>query len=544
MTPTSTTLPVAGCWSPGPEAPAATPEALIASTRRIREPAHVVQDPATGALAVAFGGVVGAAQGAAWIGTSPALYPEWLGDRSFQEVHGTRFAYVAGAMANGIATVELVVAMARAGMMGFFGSAGLPFAQVEAALDRLAREVPAGAPWGVNLIHSPHEPDLENALADLYVARGVKRVSASAYMALTPAIVRLAYAGVREEGGRIVRERYVFAKISRPETARHFLQPAPARILDGLVATGRLTAEEARLASRLPVAEDITVEADSGGHTDNQVLTALFPTIASLRDALSAEHRYPRPVRVGAAGGLGTPGAVAAAFGLGAAYVLTGSVNQACVESGLCEAGRAMLAKTALGDVIMAPAADMFELGVKVQVLKRGTMFAPRAARLYDVYRTYASLDAIPAAVRAELEQRVLGRAIDAIWADTEAFFAERDPRELARAAREPKHQMALVFRWYLGLSSRWAIAGVPDRTLDYQIWCGPAMGAFNAWTAGTWLADPAQRRAVDVALNLLEGAACISRAQQLRSWGVAVPPAAFHVPPRRLAVAAAHAAT
>ena len=66
---------------------------------------------------------------------------------------------------------------------------------------------------------------------------------------------------------------------------------------------------------------------------------------------------------------------MAAAFALGAAYVLTGSVNQLAVESGLSDDASAMLAQADLADVMMAPAADMFELGVKVQVLRRGTMF-------------------------------------------------------------------------------------------------------------------------------------------------------------------------
>ena len=68
---------------------------------------------------------------------------------------------------------------------------------------------------------------------------------------------------------------------------------------------------------------------------------------------------------------------------MGAAYVVTGSVNQACVESGTSPAVRQMLAEAEQADVAMAPAADMFEMGVKVQVLKRGTMFAMRAAKLY-----------------------------------------------------------------------------------------------------------------------------------------------------------------
>src|SRR5206468_10061702 len=133
------------------------------------------------------------------------------------------------------------------------------------------------------------------------------------------------------------------------------------------------------LAAHIPVAEDVTVEADSGGHTDNRSLVALLPAILALRDELTTRHGFARPIRVGAAGGLGTPAAVAAAFSLGAAYVVTGSVNQATREAGLSDDAKRMLAQADIADVTMAPAADMFELGVKVQVLRRGTFFAPRS---------------------------------------------------------------------------------------------------------------------------------------------------------------------
>jgi hypothetical protein len=94
---------------------------------------------------------------------------------------------------------------------------------------------------------------------------------------------------------------------------------------------------------------------------------------------------------------------------------------------------------------------------------------------------------------------------------------------------------MALVFRSYLGLASRWAIDGVSERSSDYQIWCGPAMGAFNTWARGSFLEAPQNRTVAQVALNLLEGAAAITRAQQLRSYGVPVPAAAFDFRPREL---------
>jgi PfaD family protein len=183
----------------------------------------------------------------------------------------------------------------------------------------------------------------------------------------------------------------------------------------------------------------------------------------------------------------------------------------------------------------MAAAADMFELGVKLQVLKRGTMFAARANGLYELYRTYESLEALPPDVRAKLEARLLGAPLEAVWRETEQFWSVRDPAQLARAAVDPKHRMALVFRWYLGKSSRWAISGEPQRRADYQIWCGPAMGAFNAWVKGSFLEEPAARTVAQIALNLLEGAVVVARAQQLRSFGVPVPAAALGFRPRRL---------
>ncbi len=536
-------LPSIGMWTAGGKPPAFDRRALLAAAADFRAPLHVLRESVDGRVGVGVEGDVIPTRylngHAAYplLATLPALYPEWLGERSFNETHGVRFPYVSGAMANGIATTDMVIAMARAGMLGFFGAAGLAFPVVEAAVDRLEAALgDTDLAWGMNLIHSPNEPALEEAVADLYLRRDVNRVSAAAYMALTPAIVRYAATGLTlDPSGAIGRRTHVFAKISRPETALPFMSPAPAAILDALVAEGKLTAEEANLARRIPVAEDITVEADSGGHTDRQSLTAVFPVIAELRDRLTDEFGYERPIRVGAAGGLGTPRSVAAAFSLGASYVVTGSVNQSATESGLSDDGKRMLAEASMGDVVMAPAADMFEQGVEVQVLKRGTMFGSRAHRLWTTYEAYPSLDAIPAEEQARLGKQVLGAPIEEVRAATHAFWADRDPSQNEIAARDPKHEMALCFRWYLGLSSRWAITGEPSRRLDYQIWCGPAMGAFNDWVRGSFLEAPENRSVVQIARNLLEGAAAVTRAHQLRSYGVPIPAAAYRFEPRRL---------
>ncbi|HZJ66954.1 MAG TPA: nitronate monooxygenase, partial [Kofleriaceae bacterium] len=235
-----------------------------------------MRDRATGAIGV-HRGVEGDGDLVGWL---PPLYPEWLGDRSFGEVHGARFPYATGSMANGIATPRLVVAVARAGMLGFYGAAGLHPDEVEAGLAAIERALEGrAAPWGANLIHSPSEPALEAKVTELYLRRGLRCIEASAFMALTPSVVRFAASGLRIEDGRIARRRFVVAKVSRPEVARLFMSPAPADILSALRDRGLLTEAEAELASRVPLATDVTVEADSAGHTDNRPLGVLLPVI-------------------------------------------------------------------------------------------------------------------------------------------------------------------------------------------------------------------------------------------------------------------------
>ena len=58
-------------------------------------------------------------------------------------------------------------------------------------------------------------------------------------------------------------------------------------------------------------------------------------------------------------------------------------------------------------------------------------------------------------------------------------------------------------------------------------------MGAFNRWSQGSFLESPEKRYIVQVALNLLEGAALVTRAQQLRSYVVMLEDTAFSYRPQ-----------
>jgi trans-AT polyketide synthase, acyltransferase and oxidoreductase domains len=470
-------------------------------------------------------------------GFSPASSPRQLGDTSFCEDHGLQFPYMCGAMANGIASKELVEAAAAAGLLGSFGAAGLTLNEIENAAEHLTESLKS-RPFCFNLIFSPNEKGHEEAVVSLYLKYGIHLVEASAYMKLTLPAARFRVHGIfRNASGEIETPNRIIAKASRIEVASKWYSPPPEKMLAQLIASGDITEEQAALAAQIPMAQDLTVEADSGGHTDNRPAITVLPTIIALRDRLQKEFNYSIPLRVGAAGGIATPASAAAAFSMGAAYIVTGTVNQACIESGSSDIVRKMLAETQQADVTMAPAVDMFEMGVKLQVLKRGTMFAMRGNKLYEIYRAYDSIEGIPEKEKLSLEKFIFKTPLEEVWTLTQNYFNERDPQQIEKAKQDPKHKMALIFRWYLGLSSRWANAGEASRQVDYQIWCGPAMGAFNEWTKGSWLAEPAARNIATVALNILYGAAVVARINNLHTQGVTLSNQTAHVEPLEISV-------
>jgi trans-AT polyketide synthase, acyltransferase and oxidoreductase domains len=519
-----------GWWRPEAGKPENDVRTFNDALRKPTEPIYVIEKNGrpsvchSGAI-VAGSGISGKDNAYPLLAYVPPLLPESMGDAVFKKTHGLRYPLVAGAMANGITSVQMIEAMGRAGMIGFFGAGGLTIEQIEAAIHRI-KETMDGLPYGFNLIHSPYSPALESATVALYLRHSIRRVSAAAFMDMTLPLIHYRLKGIhRDRNGHVICPNHVFAKVSRIEVARKFLSPPPEKIVAALIDQKLITREEAALAAFVPVADDLTAEADSGGHTDNRPAISLLPTMLALRDEISERFDYHRPICVGLAGGIATPASVAGAFAMGAAYVLTGSINQACIESGTSDIVRKMLADAGQADVAMAPSADMFEMGVKVQVLKRGTMFAQRAAKLYELYSQYRSLEDLPPDQKQMLERTLFKKSLDAEWEQTVLFFQERDPAQLSKAASDPHHKMALVFRSYLGQSSLWAKTGNPERIIDYQIWCGPAIGAFNEWTRGSFLQQQENRKIVTVSMNLLIGATVIMRRSWITAQGISLSP-------------------
>ncbi len=458
-------------------------------------------------------------------GLLPSLYPEFLGSKSFKSKNRIRFAYVSGAMARGIASEKLVIEVARHGGMGFFGSAGLSLQRIEKAIDILNAELGSkNLSFGVNLIRNLKDPNAEMKQVSLFLHKGVKNIEAAAFTEVTPAVIYFAFKGIYVNSqNQIVRPNQVFAKVSHEAVATSFLSPPDQLLLNNLVQQGYLTIQEAFLAAKIPVSENIIAEADSGGHTDNRPAFALFSVIKYTAKKIVKKYNYSNFPFVGLAGGLGTPEGLCAAFELGADFVVLGSVHQSCIESGTSGMAKKILEKAQISDYTMTAAADMFEEGVRVQVLKRGTLMPMRGNRLYELYKQYDSLEAIPQSIKNDLEKQIFKVPLEQIWEQTHAYFKINEPTQLDEAIKNPKHKLALIFRWYLGKSNQWPLEGNTERKLDFQIWSGPALGAFNAWAKDTFL-DKVENRAVgQVMLNLLEGTAYCKRIQQLRSFGVSI---------------------
>lgn len=421
--------------------------------------------------------------------TAPAfpagtITPELLGSQAFKREYGLKYAYVTGGMYRGIASKELVVKVAKAGMMGFLGTGGLELPFIDDCLTYIQHELSAGGSYGVNFIHHPVDADKEDRLIELYLRRGVRVIEASAFLGITPALVKYRARGLERDGdGRVRCRNKLIAKVSRPEVAAAFLGTAPERMVARLLQDRQITAEQAGLLQEVAMADDLCVEADSAGHTDGGVAYVLLPAMQALRAECARTSPFCQRVRIGMAGGIGTPEAAAAAFMLGADFIVTGSINQCTVEAATSDQAKDLLQQMNVQDTDYAPAGDMFELGAKVQVLKRGVFFPARANKLYDLYRLHNALEDIDEKTRRQIEEKYFKQSFESVYKQ----LAERYPAsEIEQAERNPKYKMALIFKWYFGYTTRLALTGDPDSRVDYQIHCGPALGAFNQWVKGT----------------------------------------------------------
>ena len=433
-----------------------------------------------------------------------------LGSTTFKQTYGIDYAYLAGSMYRRTSSKEMVVALGKAGMLGFLGIGGLSPEATEDDINYIQAQLNANQAYGVNLICNLNHPEKEMRTVELFLKKGIRNVEAAAFLQITPALVYYRLKGFyQDDNGNIANRHHLIAKVSRPEVASAFMSPPPDEMVNALLAQHKITEQQARWARYLPMCDDICVEADSGGHTDRGNAMVLMPAMQAMRNQIMNQHRYRRQPCIGLAGGIGTPEAVAAAFIMGADFVMTGSINQCTVEAGTSDSVKDLLQNMNIQDTEYAPAGDMFEIGASVQVLKKGVFFPARANRLYMLYSHYDSIDAIPKNIQRQIQEHYFRKSFAEVWQETRAYYEKTARKHVVdQAEQNPKTKMAMIFRWYFLHCSRLAFNGDLSRRIDYQVHTGPALGAFNRWVKGSLLENWRRRRVDKIGIKLMHDTA------------------------------------
>ena len=461
--------------------------------------------------------------------TDQGISPQSLGSEAFRKDHGLKYAYLSGAMYRGIASKELVIAMGRAGFMGFLGTGGLSLDDIEKNIIAIQQSLCANHAYGMNLVCNIDHPATEMATVELYLQYGIKCVEAAAFIRITPALVLYRAKGLyRDPENRVCSKNKLIAKISRPEVASAFLSPAPQRLVQQLVNEGKLTPDQAQMSQLVPMSDDICVEADSGGHTDQGIDSVLLPAIQHLRDTLCRQHGFHHCPRIGLAGGIGTPTAAAAAFIMGADFIVSGSIDQCTVEAATSDLVKDMLQDINVQDTDYAPAGDMFEIGARAQVLKKGVLFPARANKLWQLYHRYDSIEDIPEKTQLQIQEKFFKKTFDDVWTETRQhlLFTNR-PDEVDNAEQNSKAKMARIFRWYFAHSMQLAFAGNHNERVNFQVHTGPALGAFNQWVKGTPLESWQNRHVAEIGEKIMRDTADLltQKTRQLLAFNQRTPP-------------------
>ncbi|MFI7508517.1 acyltransferase domain-containing protein [Micromonospora aurantiaca] len=399
------------------------------------------------------------------LGPPPATAsrPRPAGSPGLRSDYGIRYACLAGSSPFGVTSPAFLRRLSEAGLLGFFGAQGLAPPEIRAALAELRDVRRYGMAW-------PSGGD-ERALCDLYLAHDVRHVEVTGPLAVvSPQLVRFRYG----DGPR-----QVLVRAPDLATAVRFLRPADPATVRALAAAGHLDGGAAGAAAREAVATDVAVERDAH---------ALVPALVALRD------REAPGARIGVAG-VGTPAAVAAAFALGADFVVTTTVNQCTAEAATSDAAKDLLAALDVTDIREAPDPDLFELGARSPVAHRGTLFAARAEELYRMFLRYGRLADVGPRRLAELERTHFGRPLDEVRAD------------LGVAGRDDRRVLASVCAAYCREATAAALRGTPGQRLNYRVPASTDVGAFNRLVAAEPLADWRARHAESVTERLLSEA-------------------------------------
>ena len=94
-------------------------------------------------------------------------------------------------------------------MMGYLGTGGLQLSEIEEGISNIQHELNAGESYGINLLHNPNNPEMEERTVDLFLKKGVKNIEAAAFLNMTPALVKFRAKGLKAQ---FTGRNYIYSK--------------------------------------------------------------------------------------------------------------------------------------------------------------------------------------------------------------------------------------------------------------------------------------------------------------------------------------------
>lgn len=212
-------------------------------------------------------------------------------------------------------------------------------------------------------------------------------------------------------------------------------------------------------------------------------INSLLPQVIDKKNFLMKKYGYSKDIHIGAAGSIGDSVSALDAFLLGADFIMTGSVNQCTAEAEVSKWVKDKLQKVEIQDTEMIPTSHVYEIGMKVQVLKKGVFFVARALKLYEIYNRISKIEDIEPKVLAQIQDKYFGKSIDDIYNEIKNDLSDTERK---RAENESKFKFGLIIYWYYNYCMDCAIKNENSQNLNCLIPVSSAMGRINQFLENT----------------------------------------------------------
>ncbi|WP_340201865.1 ACP S-malonyltransferase [Ascidiimonas sp. W6] len=427
-----------------------------------------------------------------------------LGNSDFRKKYHLRYAYLVSGLQGGIVSPQMLKELRSNNILCFIGTSFISIGEIENII-KTSKENKFSTPYGLTIMFDQLINFKEREILKLATEYHIHHIEAIGYLQPSIDLVRYKLSQISEtDEGLIVSKNKIFARVSRPEIAKLYLAPPSSEIIDQLLEEGSITQKQANQASRIAIADELIIENNSGWNYIEYSTEVLLPLITQLRDELYQKHRFGYKAGIGVAGDIGTSYSASTAFLLGADFIVTDTINFCSKESNLSPNAKQLLQEVSIQDIEFAPSFNQFEIGGKIKTLRKGVFFPARANILYDLYKNNQSILDIDEKTKEKLENRYFGKSLDEVWHEAQSCICFNNTSLIKKAENNPKYKMALIFRWYSWKGWTSAINGDHAHKVNYQIFCSPALGAFNQWVSNTEMEKWDERSSSSIAEKIM----------------------------------------